>query len=106
MSKSFTCRELMGICDEIFYGDTLMEIVQKGMEHMGSDDAHKDHIAGLVGGSRETPLFKDAFDTFQILDGPGQPEDVANVILFLACDDSRFLTGVHINIDGGVAAKL
>jgi len=35
MSKSFTCRELMGICDEIFYGDTLMEIVQKGMEHMG-----------------------------------------------------------------------
>ena len=35
MSKPFTCRELMGICDEIFYGDTLMEIVQKGMEHMG-----------------------------------------------------------------------
>jgi len=52
MSKSFTCRELMGICGEIFYGDTLMEIVQKGMEHMGSDDAHKDHIAGLAGGTR------------------------------------------------------
>ena len=52
MSKPFTCRELMGICDEIFYGDTLMEIVQKGMEHMGSDDAHKDHIAGLAGGTR------------------------------------------------------
>ena len=51
MSKPFTCRELMGICDEIFYGDTLMEIVQKGMEHMGSDDAHKDHIAGLAGGT-------------------------------------------------------
>ena len=47
MSKSFTCRELMGIC-----GDTLMEIVQKGMEHMGSDDAYKDHIAGLAGGTR------------------------------------------------------
>ncbi len=55
MSKSFMCRELMGICDEIFYGDTLMEIVQKGIEHMGSDDAHKDHIAGLAGGTRETP---------------------------------------------------
>ena len=52
MSKSFMCRELMGICDEIFYGDTLMEIVQKGMEHMGSDDAYKDHIAGLAGGTR------------------------------------------------------
>ena len=55
MSKPFTCRQLMGICDEIFYGDTLMEIVQKGMEHMGSDDAHKDHIAGLAGGTWETP---------------------------------------------------
>ena len=55
MSKPFTCRELMGICDEIFYGDTLMEIVQKGMEHMESDDAHKDHIAGLAGGTREAP---------------------------------------------------
>ena len=52
MSKPFTCRELMGICDEIFYGDTLMEIVQKSMEHMGSDDAHKDHIVGLAGGTR------------------------------------------------------
>ena len=54
MSKAFTCRELMGICDEIFYGDTLMEIVQKSMEHMGSDDAHKDHTAGLADGTRKT----------------------------------------------------
>ena len=59
-----------------------------------------------LGGSQEDHVFKAAFDTFQILDGPGQPEDVANVILFLACDDSRFLTGENINIDGGIAAKL
>ena len=58
MSKPFTCRELMGICDEIFYGDTLMEIVQKSMEHMGSDDAHKDHIAGLAGGTRRPQWFE------------------------------------------------
>ena len=55
MSKPFKCRELMDICHGIFYGDTLMEIVQKSMEHMGSDDAQKDHIAGLAGGTRETP---------------------------------------------------
>jgi hypothetical protein len=54
MSKSFTCRELMGICDDTFSGDTLMEVVQKGMQHMGSDDAHKEHIAGLAGGTQET----------------------------------------------------
>ena len=54
MSKSFTCRELMGICEERFSGDTFMEIVQKGMEHMGSDDAHKEHMAGLAGSTQET----------------------------------------------------
>ena len=48
MSKSFTCRELMGICDEKFSGDTLMKVVQKGMQHMQSDDAHKKHIASLA----------------------------------------------------------
>ncbi len=35
MSKPFTCRELMGICDEIFYGDTLMGIVQNSMAAYG-----------------------------------------------------------------------
>ena len=50
--------------------------------------------------------FKRGFDTYQILDGPGQPEDVANVVLFLASDDARFLTGEILNVDGGCAAKL
>jgi 3-oxoacyl-[acyl-carrier protein] reductase len=32
----------------------------------------------------------------------GQPEDVANLVLFLACDDSAFLTGTNIDINGGM----
>ncbi len=32
----------------------------------------------------------------------GQPEDVADVIAFLASDDSRFLTGQGIVVDGGM----
>lgn len=31
----------------------------------------------------------------------GQPEDVAQAALFLASDDSRFLTGSEISVDGG-----
>ena len=42
----------------------------------------------------------------QILKEPGYPEDVANLALFLASDDSRFITGEMINVDGGIAAKL
>ena len=34
----------------------------------------------------------------------GEPEDVANVILFLACDLSRFVTGSTIPVDGGTLA--
>lgn len=31
----------------------------------------------------------------------GQPEDVANVVVFLASEDSRFITGQSLLIDGG-----
>jgi NAD(P)-dependent dehydrogenase (short-subunit alcohol dehydrogenase family) len=31
-----------------------------------------------------------------------EPEDVARVVVFLASDLSRFMTGQAINVDGGV----
>lgn len=34
----------------------------------------------------------------------GRPEDVANVVLFLASDESTFITGTEIRIDGGLSA--
>lgn len=34
----------------------------------------------------------------------GAPEDIANLVAFLACDESRFITGAAIPIDGGVTA--
>ncbi len=41
MTKTFTCRELGGICDEKISGSTFPEIIDKGMQHMMSDEAHK-----------------------------------------------------------------
>lgn len=32
----------------------------------------------------------------------GLPEDVANLVLFLACDDSAFITGTNVDINGGM----
>ena len=53
-----------------------------------------------------THVFKPAFDLLQILEGPGYPEDVANLALFLVSDESRFITGEIVNIDGGYPRKL
>jgi len=35
----------------------------------------------------------------------GQPQDVANVVLFLASDEASFMTGSYVNVDGGMMAK-
>jgi NAD(P)-dependent dehydrogenase (short-subunit alcohol dehydrogenase family) len=34
----------------------------------------------------------------------GQPEDIAHIALFLACDESRMITGAAIPADGGRSA--
>lgn len=47
MSKTFTCRELGGTCEEKFSGNTFMEIMQKGAMHMMSDEAHKESIMSM-----------------------------------------------------------
>jgi len=40
------------------------------------------------------------------MEGRGYPIDVAKAVLFLSCEDSRFVTGEILNIDGGLVAKL
>jgi 3-oxoacyl-[acyl-carrier protein] reductase len=46
------------------------------------------------------------FDLMQMLEGPGYPIDVANLVLFLSSDESRFITGQIIHIDGGTPVKI
>ena len=63
-------------------------------------------ITPLAAPDGENHSMKANFDMMQILDGPGYPDDVANVVLFLVTDESRFITGEFINVDGGMPAKL
>ncbi|MDQ4489519.1 glucose 1-dehydrogenase [Sinomonas sp. ASV486] len=40
-----------------------------------------------------------------ILDRPGQPEEVSAVVLFLASDESSFMNGSEVVVDGGYIAQ-
>jgi NAD(P)-dependent dehydrogenase (short-subunit alcohol dehydrogenase family) len=37
--------------------------------------------------------------------GLGQPEDVANVCVFLLSDSAKWITGTNLIVDGGYLAK-
>jgi NAD(P)-dependent dehydrogenase (short-subunit alcohol dehydrogenase family) len=36
--------------------------------------------------------------------GLGEADDVASAIVYLASDESRFMTGAEIKLDGGISA--
>jgi NAD(P)-dependent dehydrogenase (short-subunit alcohol dehydrogenase family) len=50
----------------------------------------------------DTPGAKDYYAGRSALGRVGQPEDVSDVMVFLATDDARFITGQGIMVDGGV----
>lgn len=80
--------------------------------HPSNCNTHLLHNEGLYGLFRpdlEHPSREDAelaFTFFQAMPIPYvEPEDVANLALFLASDESRFITGQQIGIDGGALIK-
>ncbi|WP_136604972.1 SDR family NAD(P)-dependent oxidoreductase [Paenibacillus dokdonensis] len=62
---------------------------------------------GIIETPMTAPSFQDAtpyYKTFTQLPYFGKPEDVAYGVLFLASDESRFMTGAELVIDGGWTA--
>ena len=55
--------------------------------------------------AESTPqVVKDILLSHHLTPTLGQPEDIANLVSFLASDESRFITGAAIPIDGGFTA--
>jgi NAD(P)-dependent dehydrogenase (short-subunit alcohol dehydrogenase family) len=58
--------------------------------------------AEMLGGLKEVYA---TIDSFQPIGRPGTPRELANVALFLASDESSFVTGAVIVADGAMTAK-
>ncbi len=56
-------------------------------------------------GSRSVQALREAAARTHPIGRIGQPEEIANVVLFLASDKASFMTGSYVNIDGGMLAK-
>ena len=64
------------------------------------DDMYRSFRPDLDNPTREDALA--AFQSLQVLPVPWvEPYDVSNAVLFLASDESRYVTGTFINCDGG-----
>lgn len=54
----------------------------------------------MEGIPRDSPVY-DSYIENTPLHGVGEPEDVANLVRFLVSDESRWITGQEIGVDGG-----
>jgi 3(or 17)beta-hydroxysteroid dehydrogenase len=75
---------------------------------------YKIRVNAIAPGAHDTPMTRQALsqlssdaaglDQIQAM-GQGEPEDVANLVLFLASEESRQITGTTITIDNGETMK-
>ena len=57
--------------------------------------------ADLLGGIKKV---YDGISLFQPIGRPGEPREIAHLVLFLASDEASFITGSIISADGGMSA--
>jgi NAD(P)-dependent dehydrogenase (short-subunit alcohol dehydrogenase family) len=60
-------------------------------------------LNGLAQSQEQIEQFKTSFVSTVPLGRMGSPDEVANVVSFLASDDSSYVTGIELFVDGGVA---
>jgi NAD(P)-dependent dehydrogenase (short-subunit alcohol dehydrogenase family) len=82
---------------------------------MAADYAkHGIRVNGIVPGTIETNLIRQLTDdpavraqltSLHPIGRIGTPEDMVGIAVFLASDESRFATGAHFHVDGGISVR-
>jgi NAD(P)-dependent dehydrogenase (short-subunit alcohol dehydrogenase family) len=69
---------------------------------------HKIRVNAIVPNKIGSPVGRDEFDPTRpvpnMVKRPGQPEEAAKAVLFLVSEDSSFVYGANLFVDGGVSA--
>ena len=60
----------------------------------------------LIGILMMSDKLKESIEAFLPIKRIGEPEDVARVAVFLASDESDYITGEEIRVDGGLLAGI
>ena len=118
---------IVAFTDQVAY-NTSKGAVRLMSKSLGLEFAEKRYnvrVNSVHPGFIDTPMLRDVFvrwankgfmgDTPQAVQAAaaetqplgrfGQPEDIANGVLFLACDESSFMSGAELVIDGAWTAK-
>lgn len=78
------------------------------------EQGYKIRVNAIAPGAHDTPMTQQAMAQLSDADpglaqiqaaGQGKPEDVANLVLFLASEESRQITGTTLTIDNGETMK-
>lgn len=104
-----------GITDEDSYEFSKETVIVWTMQSWNRWQERGIRVNAVSPSATKTPILGDFMETvaarlkkklppMEGLPAPGQPEDIAPVIAFLCSDDSRWLNGINIIADGGLAA--
>ncbi len=60
---------------------------------------------GLFAAAEDPAALRRAMAARQAMNRLGRPEEIAPALLYLACDESSFVTGTMLTVDGGMSAQ-
>ena len=79
--------------------------VQHAKEGIRVNSVHPGIMPPMLTSSQRGDSARDAILEAVPMGREGEPEEVANAVLFLASDDASYITGTELIVDGGFTAK-